>query len=207
MKNIIKDALILFAITLVAGILLAVVNEVTAPKIEKAKEKQKQEACKKVFADADAYELVRENIKADKNSADSLEVWASKSSKISCSEIYEAYNSKGELLGYIYNMTTKEGYGSAIVFMVGVRLDGTINAVSILSSEETVGLGLEADRVLVPQFKGKKVEAFTYTKLGSKNDSEIDAISSATITTNAFVNAVNGSLELHRAVIERGGAK
>ena len=42
MKTIIKDSLILFAITLVAGLLLAVVNQITAPKIDEAKKKQKE---------------------------------------------------------------------------------------------------------------------------------------------------------------------
>ena len=48
MKTIIKDSLILFAITLVAGLLLAVVNQITAPKIDEAKKKQKEEAASAV---------------------------------------------------------------------------------------------------------------------------------------------------------------
>lgn len=206
MKGIIKDALILFVITVVAGVLLAVVNQITEPKIEKAKEKQKKEACEKVFEDASRYELVASDLTGDKNSSDAVKAWAGNNTKIVCNEVYEAYDNKDVLLGYIFNITTKEGYGGAISFMIGIRLDRTINAVSILSSNETVGLGLEADSVLVPQFKNKKVDSFTYTKLGSTNDSEIDAISSATITTNAFVNAVNGSLDLFDAVVSKGGA-
>ena len=44
------------------------------------------------------------------------------------------------------------------------------------------------------QFSGKKVEHFTYTKSGSSADNEIDAISGATITTNAVTNGVNAGL-------------
>ena len=62
--------------------------------------------------------------------------------------------------------------------------------------------------MLVPQFANKKVESFTYTKSGSTSDSEIDAISGATITTNAVVNGVNGGLMFFNSVLaenEGGG--
>jgi len=77
-----------------------------------------------------------------------------------------------------------------------IRSDGTVNGVSILDISETAGLGMEAPNVLVPQFAGKKVESFVYTKTGAKPDSnEVDAISSATITTKAVTNAVNGGIK------------
>ncbi len=44
------------------------------------------------------------------------------------------------------------------------------------------------------QFKDKNVEKFTYTKTGATSDDEIDAISGATITTNAMTNGVNAGL-------------
>ena len=44
------------------------------------------------------------------------------------------------------------------------------------------------------QFKDKKVEKFTYTKSGATSDDQIDAISGATITTNAMTNGVNAGL-------------
>lgn len=50
---------------------------------------------------------------------------------------------------------------------------------------------MNAEKVLIPQFAGKQVPLFAYTKTGSTSDNEIDAISGATITTNAFVNGVN----------------
>lgn len=48
--------------------------------------------------------------------------------------------------------------------------------------------------MLKPQFANKKVEQFSYTKSGSMSESEIDAISGATITTNAVTSGVNGGL-------------
>ena len=53
---------------------------------------------------------------------------------------------------------------------------------------------MKAEDVLVPQFTNKSVDAFSYTKTGSTSDSEIDAISGATITTSALTNGVNAGL-------------
>lgn len=44
------------------------------------------------------------------------------------------------------------------------------------------------------QFADKNVEKFEYTKNGATEDSQIDALSGATITTNAMVNGVNAGL-------------
>ena len=54
------------------------------------------------------------------------------------------------------------------------------------------------------QFAGKKVDKFQYTKSGATVDEEIDALSGATITTNAVTNAVNAGLEYVKAI--NGGA-
>jgi hypothetical protein len=78
---------------------------------------------------------------------------------------------------------------------MGVQLDGTTNGISFLSLSETAGLGMEADTdSFKVQFEGKNVEQFRYTKSGATVDEEIDALSGATITTNAVTNAVNAGL-------------
>jgi len=80
-----------------------------------------------------------------------------------------------------------------------VTKEGLVNGISILQISETAGLGMRAEEVLKPQFTNKQVESFSYTKTGSTNDSEIDAISSATITSNAVVNGVNAALDCFRS--------
>ena len=54
------------------------------------------------------------------------------------------------------------------------------------------------------QFQGKNVEQFKYTKSGAKSDDEIDALSGATITTNAVTNNVNSALAYYYAVLGGG---
>ena len=123
---------------------------------------------------------------------------------ITIGTVYEAQDASGTQLGYVIQTTTSEGYGGNIVLYVGIRLDGTVNDISILSISETPGLGMKAGDVLVPQFHNKNVKSFAYTKTGSTSDSEIDAISGATITTKAVTNAVNGSLLAFNDYVQGG---
>ncbi|MDE6622033.1 MAG: RnfABCDGE type electron transport complex subunit G [Lachnospiraceae bacterium] len=194
-KSMIKDALILFVITLVAGLLLGFVYDVTKEPIAQQKAKAKAEACKNVFAEAESFEAVMSEDGPTAYFVTGLD------SNVDIDEVMQALDGSGQLLGYVITVTDHEGYGGDIQFSMGVTLDGTLNGISLLSISETAGLGMKAGDVLVPQFADKKVEYFTYTKSGSASDSEIDAISGATITTNAVVNGVNGGLLFFQNVL------
>ena len=189
-----KEAGILFAITLIAGLLLGFVYELTKGPIRLQEEKAVQEACQAVFTDAGHFEELDPYIPSD-DTAQNLS-----DTGITIGTVYEAQDASGEKLGYVIQTTSSEGYGGNIVLYVGIRLDGTVNDISILSISETPGLGMKAGDVLVPQFHQKNVKSFTYTKTGSTSDSEIDAISGATITTRAVTNAVNGMI-MYREVL------
>ena len=186
-----KEAGILFAITLIAGLLLGFVYELTKEPIRLQEEKAVQEACQAVFADAAHFEEL------DPYTPSSDTAQKLSDTGITIGTVYEA-------LGYVIQTTSSEGYGGNIVLYVGIRLDGTVNDISILSISETPGLGMKAGDVLVPQFHQKNVKSFTYTKTGSTSDSEIDAISGATITTKAVTNAVNGSLLAFNDYVQGG---
>ena len=193
MKQIIRDSLILFLITLVAGLLLAVVNEKTKGPIADSKEKAKQAACFAVFEKADHFELIDigQNVTED---------------GVSIEEAYKAVDAEGNELGTVLSVTTHEGYGGDINFCMGIDKLRTITGITILSSNETVGLGLEAENVLCPQFKGKNCVSYTYTKTGSTDPAVVDAISSATITTKAFTHGVNAGLAYYDKNLAKGGA-
>ena len=60
--------------------------------------------------------------------------------------------------------------------------------------------------MLKPQFAGKNVASFEYTKTGATTDAQIDAISGATITTNAVVNGVNAGLTYFTEVLGGGSS-
>ena len=190
MKKILKDAFALLMITLVAGILLGFVYSITKEPIAQQEQLTKERSCQEVFADAATFE----------NDTDDLEAAAAAMKAAgyevqTLSEILVAKDDSGSTLGYVLSLVDPEGYGGDISFMMGIRLDGTLNGISILSISETAGLGMNADTdAFKSQFANKKVEKFTFTKTGSTSDSEIDALSGATITTTAMTNGVNAGL-------------
>lgn len=192
MKSMIKDAAILFAITLISGLLLGIVYEVTKDPIAAQEAKRKNEACKEVFQDAVNFESLELSVPESGEKASAT-----------VNEVSVAVAEDGTLLGYVLDITTHEGYNGDIQFTMGIRLDGTVNGISLLSIAETPGLGMKAEEVLKPQFAGKNVSLFSYTKTGAVTPDQIDAISGATVTTNALVNGVNTGLEFFKT--ELGG--
>ena len=189
LKSMLKDAMILLAITIVAGLVLGVVYQVTKEPIAQQEAKAKQKACQEVFSDAASFEAP-EGFSEEA----AYQVISEQYPNQDINEVVKAVDASGESLGYVITVTTHEGYGGDIQFSIGIRNDGTVNGISILSIAETPGLGMNAEKVLKPQFAGKTVEKFEYTKTGAAAESQVDAISGATITTNAIVNGVNAGL-------------
>lgn len=203
MKNkIIKDALALTLITLVAGVALGGVYEITKDPIAKQEAQAKAEAYEQVFTDAAAFEEVEMDDTLIQTIRDQLDQEGYKAQPIE--EVMRAEDQSGETLGYAFTVVTSEGYGGDIQFSMGVQNDGTLNGISILSIGETAGLGMNADTpAFKDQFVGKQVEKLQYTKNGATQDDEINAISGATVTTNAMTNGVNAGLCAFR-VMEGG---
>lgn len=193
MKDMIKNALILIAITVIAGGILGLTYEVTKDTIADRELKDKQNAYKEVFTDAASFEAVEEDNVMPADERFMLDEAGYEA--VNITEVNKALDASGQMLGYVLTATTSEGYGGDITIAVGIRSDMTVNGISILTINETAGLGMNAEKVLKPQFADKQVSAFVYTKQGAATPEEIDAISGATITTNAFVNAVNCCLQ------------
>lgn len=188
MKEMMKNTGIMLAITIVAGLILGFVYQITKEPIARQEAKAKQEACQEVFQDAASFETMKATTPDDAG-------WTEAGyAQESIDEVMSAVDASGNLLGYVITVTTKEGYGGDIQFSIGIRMDGTVNGISILSISETAGLGMRAEEVLKPQFSDKQVEKFEYTKSGATSENQIDAISGATITTNAVTNGVNAGL-------------
>lgn len=186
----IKNTISLMLITVIAGLLLGLVYEITKEPIAKEKQRAKEEAYKTVFSDANKFnEFV-----IDDESKVSDEMRA-QGYDADIDEVMEVIDEKGNHAGYVLTVTDHEGYGGDIQFAMGVRNDGTLNGISFLSIGETAGLGMKAtEDKFKNQFAGKNVGKFSYTKSGAAKDDEIDALSGATITTNAVTNGVNAGL-------------
>lgn len=192
----VKDGAILFAITLIVGVLLGFFYEITKEPIARQQELAVQKACAEVFADAsfEKIEYVVSDAVSNQLSADGVEIGT----------VFQALDAQGQMAGYVVETTTANGYGGDIVLYVGITKDMNVSGVSVLSIAETPGLGMKAEDVLIPQFKGKTAGAFTFTKSGAVAANEIDAISGATITTKAVVEAVNGAVLVADELVEGG---
>ena len=190
MKNILKNTAILTAITLIAGTLLGLVFEITKEPIAVAKEKAKQEAYMAVISEAESFEEYKE---FDADKASELLKGAGFDN---CDVVEAAVAKKGnDNIGAVVTVVDHEGYGGDIKISVGILNDGTVKGIEMLEIGETAGLGMKATEPdFKDQFKDKNVSEFFYTKQGAKADNEIDALSGATITTNAVTNGVNSAL-------------
>ncbi len=199
----IKNCLALLSITLVAGLALAVVNEITKEPIAAAEEKARSEAYETVFAGAEFEPL--------ENAESKLALSASaidNAGLTGCTidDVLAAKSDDGRTIGYVMSATTPNGYGGNIQIAVGISSEsGRITGFSVLSNSETAGLGAKcSEDAFTSQFAGKSAEGITYTKNGAASDTEIDAISGATITTRAVTDAVNSALAFYNEVLKEG---
>ncbi len=183
-----KDALILFAITLVAGACLGGVYEATKEPIAAANLAAKEEAYRTVLPDAVSFEA---DDMTDVMASANAEVSGLGYGNVTVDEAAVALDGSGTPMGYVVTTTSKDGYGGAITVSVGVLADGTVNGIAFLTLAETAGLGMNADTDWKNQYAGKNVDAFSVTKNSASAENEINAISGATITSNAVTGAVN----------------
>lgn len=204
MNKIIKNALVLTAITLVSGLLLGLVYEITKEPIQVQSAKAQEKAYQAVFPDAGELEPLCESQEELRKKADEvLSAAGFEAERIK--DAYRVVGTDGSVLGLAMNVTTTEGYGGDINFSLGIRKDGTVNGISILTISETAGLGMKAaEESFYGQYADKRVDSFSYTKEGARTENEIDAISGATITTNAVTNGVNAGIRFFQSVQEGG---
>lgn len=207
MNKIVKDACILFAITLVAGIVLGAVYNVTKGPIAEQNEKAKQAAYKEVMADAESFEAVEGEKYSEENIASLVSQLENTDEDFSADEVTDivAGVKDGKIIGFVVTVVAGDGYAGDIKFSVCVSSDGTYTGTSILSIGETAGLGMrvKTDPSFLSQFEGAEVDKFTVVKDGSGSSSEdkVDAISGSTVTSKAVTKGINTALAVYRELI------
>jgi electron transport complex protein RnfG len=107
---------------------------------------------------------------------------------------YSGYNKNNKKVGYVFVVSPK-GYSGAIEMAVGIELSGRVAGVKIISMSETPGLGLKAkEPSFLKQFIGKK----DISKMKAKKD--YDALTGATITSQAVGNGIKAALEMFKKI-------
>ena len=186
-KKIVHDALVLFAFTVVLGLILGVVYGITKPSIDQVNYEKTQAAYKQVFEDAASFE---EYSDFDADAAAALMTEKGFSDQID--SVNTALDASGNVIAS----------QASITFSVGIQNDGTVNGYSITNIAETPGLGMKAqEEAFYSQFEGKNVDSFTVVKAAPSSDSEIESISGATITSKAMANGVNACIAYFQNVL------
>ena len=173
-KEILVPTIILLIICVVSAALLGGTNMLTKDKIASIEAEVKAAAMQTVMPDAVSF-------------SDSV-------TATETLEYSEAFDADGNISGYAFTVT-ENGYGGKIKMMVGINPDGTVSNVAVLSADnETPGLGqnIKKDSFL-DQFINK-TGSLTVTKNAAASDTEIQAITSATISSSAVTRAVNSAL-------------
>lgn len=193
MKEIFRMAGILTVICALSGFILAYANRVTQAPIEESRRKEKLDALKKVLPPCD-----NEPDKAVCKLAESGRDW-----------VFHVARKGGEYAGTAFVASSSKGYSGLIEVLVGVRADGTVGGIEILTQNETPGLGTKITDPANPfrvQFPGRDA-AGTKWKL-KKDGGDIDGITGATISSRAVTEAVAEGLDVycrHKAEIEAAG--
>ena len=184
-KDMFKLGLNLLIISAVAAFLLALTNSVTASTIAQRNEQANAEARKLVLESAQDFEEVKD-VKTDNSKG------------VEVSEIYEAKDASGNTVGYTLKVLPS-GYGGTIELMVGIdSAKGQVSGINVVSNSETAGLGAKStDPEFSDQYKGKPLEELSVLKNGTPGDTEIKAISGATITSTAVTNGVDAAIEVY----------
>jgi electron transport complex protein RnfG len=206
MKNIISMTLKLLIIVVVSAIALGAVNYVTKGPIAEQMAAAATEARQTAFPEAASFEAIYDpdsDALSDVTLASLLATDEVSKDYAIIKTVYKALDANGNELGIAAGVVTK-GFNSGLNITIGVGSDGAIHGVIVGDNTETAGLGAKAAD---PEFEGQyvgKASPLNVVK-SSPGDSDIQAITGATITSKGVTNAVNTVCEFYAALA--GGAK
>lgn len=195
-SSILINTLVLVIVTFVAVLALAVVNQVTREPIHQAEINARAKVYEAVYPDAQGFDEIEDTEGLLEKSASVLE--NAGYSGCTINDVLSVKNG-GSIAGYVIAATSPSGYGGDVQIAVGITSDGKLTGFDVISHSETAGLGSKcAEPDFTSQFTGKTAAVLEYTKTGASADNEIDAVSGATITTNAVTEAVNAAIVFYQ---------
>lgn len=183
----------LTGMTALAGIILAGVYSLTAPAIAAGEEKARQEAFAGVLGPFD------NNPAAERTELDGVHVYGA--------------TLHGAPSGAAVEVTVPEGFGGPITLMVGFAPDGSVTGYEVLSHAETPGLGAKMQEWFSEAAQpsrcviGRNVPALAVSKDSPGTTASVDAITGATITSRAFLHAINLARESYFQTLSPASAQ
>ena len=185
-SSLLNMTLVLTGVAVVMSGILAFVNHLTEGPIQQQKEKALADGIKTVMVCDD---LVVANTD---------EVTQNIGGKEHTFVIYQVKDAQGKDLGAAVESTTM-GFGGDLKVLVGFDAEGTILGYTLLEHAETPGLGAKADLWFQKGQKGDIIGKSPAEPLTvSKDGGQVDAITASTITSRAFLKAVNNAYNAYK---------
>lgn len=179
-SSLLNMTVVLTGVTVIMGGILAAVNNMTSEPIAQQKEKALNDGIKSVMGNDDV------NV----GKADTIVETDSKG-KAQSYVVYPINDKKEQFIGAAVESTTG-GFGGDLKVLVGFNAKGDILGYTLLEHSETPGLGAKADKWFQKGSKGDIIGKNPSQPLVvSKDGGQVDAITASTITSRAFLKAVN----------------
>ena len=180
--------LVLTGVAVIMGGILAFVNHLTEGPIAAQKEKALADGIKTVMCVNDLKVAKTDEVKQNDDKGKELTY-----------TVYEIQDTKGNDLGAAVESSTL-GFGGTLKVLVGFDPEGKILGYTLLEHTETPGLGAKADKWFQKGQKGDIIGKDPKEPLTvSKDGGQVDAITASTITSRAFLLAVNNAYKAYRA--------
>ena len=180
--------LVLTGVAVIMGGILAYVNHLTEGPIAAQKEKALADGIKTVMCVNDLKVAKTDEVKQNDDKGKELTY-----------TVYEIQDAKGNDLGAAVESSTL-GFGGTLKVLVGFDLEGKILGYTLLEHTETPGLGAKADKWFQKGQKGDIIGKDPQEPLTvSKDGGQVDAITASTITSRAFLLAVNNAYKAYKA--------
>lgn len=199
----VKDFLLLAVVAVFAGILLAGTYELMTKPIEKQDKLISQKLYEEIFSEGTSFREVESDYKA-------VDQYLKKEgySLNRVQAVVEVKDSRGNVLGNIYEISSREGVVGDMEIALGINGSGVICGIKLLDKNTTTGLIVErVDESLLNQFLYAKAQEFSYTTTNVLQPGEINIKTTKISTAKAVIHAVNAGVfaDIYYTSMEGGG--
>ena len=191
-SSLMNMVLVLTLVAVIMGGILAYVNHLTEGPIAEQKEKALADGIKAVMACNDLKVAKTDEVKQNDSKGKEMTF-----------TVYQIQDAQGNDLGAAVESTTM-GFGGDLKVLVGFDPEGKILGYTLLEHAETPGLGAKADKWFQKGQKGDIIGKDPKEPLTvSKDGGQVDAITASTITSRAFLLAINNAYNAYKATPAR----
>ena len=173
----------LLSVAVISAASLGYVYQITKEPIEKAKNKKTLDAISAVVGDFDNDPFEEKTSVVSPNGKYELELFPARQNGIITSVAIKTFSDNG--------------FGGRIELIIGMLMDGTITGYQVIDQKETPGLGTKiTEKSFSDQFIG--LNSYVDELKLKKDGGEIDAVTGATISSKAVIDAVEKAVETYK---------